>query len=689
LKTYYGLTALMLAIDCENHEIARLLIAHGADVNLRDNTGDSALMFATSRKEAKKSIQIIEMIIKKKADLNLQNNEGNTALMIAIQNQNFQMARILIQNEANVNMVDKNGKNALLYVIQSEETSLSLDVLKMLIKKKADLNLQNNEGNTALMIAIENQNFQMAHILILNGANVNMVDKTALLYVVRYKETCHSIRLLKMMIQKDVDVNLQNKGKTALMIAIENGNDVTANLLLQNGANVDLITERQETAIHYFCSIGKIQSVHFLIKHNANLNIQNSLGKTPLMIALENKNFMISEMLIDYNADLDIFDRNEESFWFYFCAFNSNEFLKNQSSEAILWYFKEYKPKSGKCLIGPNEQRNENLRRYFVDFHKKCLSKLEERNTWFDKPNHEGQTPLLRAIQRKADKWIIELLIRKGANISHVSKRGETALSYAIENNLVDIAELLIKSGANLNLGLGLEPYLYTVCMKRIDSNLCKLLIEHGANLHCRHSRSGTGRVFASLCDWLLSYDSTNRNIYRNALIKELSDTFKYTDYKRFQERVIKSIEDEDVIIVDRNHLEALGIYNKQEKELVEVIEHLKSLEFRERLIADYLNVLEEQKEILETKVLKLDTSLQKSKEPPEKRKKKCQDDFLCDEEVESELDCIESSGLFDEQTKQLEIARRYVQTVKTKLKDGQKLLEFIEKKLLLDQQVY
>ena len=75
------------------------------------------------------------------------------------------------------------------------------------------LNLQNNEGNTALMIAIENQNFQMAHILILNGANVNMVDKTALLYVVRCKETSHSIRLLKMMIQKDVDVNLQNKGK--------------------------------------------------------------------------------------------------------------------------------------------------------------------------------------------------------------------------------------------------------------------------------------------------------------------------------------------------------------------------------------------------------------------------------------------------------------------------------------------
>jgi len=64
--------------------------------------------------------------------------------------------------------------------------------------------------------------------------------------------------------------------------------------------------------------------------------------------------------------------------------------------------------------------------------------------------------------------------------------------------------------------------------------------------------------------------------------------------------RVIESIQDEGGISVDPNHLKALNILEYEEKEIEEPIDYLKSLQFRERLIVDYLNVLEEQNELLE-----------------------------------------------------------------------------------------
>jgi hypothetical protein len=135
------------------------------------------------------------------------------------------------------------------------------------------------------------------------------------------------------------------------------------------------------------------------------------------------------------------------------------------------------------------------------------------------------------------------------------------------------------------------------------ELSLWRLLIQNGINMHCQYEGE---RVFNLLIKRPAFIESEKFKIYRNALIKELSSTFSYSNYDEFRQRVIESIDNEDIVLVDSDHLKALSFLRNDQQDLEDVIRHLKSLEFKERLIVDYLNVLEDQKKLLENRKTKL-----------------------------------------------------------------------------------
>jgi hypothetical protein len=347
-------------------------------------------------------------------------------------------------------------------------------------------------------------------------------------------------------------------------------------------------------------------------------------------------------MLIENNANWNVKDYKGESVWFYLCTLNSSnihsyrsewyhKFIVYNQIEAIKWYFEVYKQNQISCnnyfelielakaltdfyercrssckLVYCNEEENKlkgQLDKFFLDFHKRFLEKFAEKNELLNELNFENQTILIRAIQCRSDKWIIELLINKGANLSHRDNIGKTALHYAIEENLTEIAELLMNKGLNVNDKTIAEPYLITVFKSNTyQTRILKMLIQHGINLHGKYYGKSFFKVFSQEC-----YSSKNCFFFfKNALVNELIDTFKYTDYEKFKQRVVESIDNDDVILIDSDHLEALESVSMDEKE---TFEYLKSFEFKERFIVDYLNFLEDLKERLEMKRRKLNQS--------------------------------------------------------------------------------
>jgi len=99
-------------------EAVHLLLDHGADINILDNLGRSALNYATGAlnwSETSKAEQVVKLIIKAGTDVNVKSTLGFTPLMWAARAGNLEITKLLIEKGANVQDTDNDGNDALHY----------------------------------------------------------------------------------------------------------------------------------------------------------------------------------------------------------------------------------------------------------------------------------------------------------------------------------------------------------------------------------------------------------------------------------------------------------------------------------------------------------------------------------------------------------------------------------------------
>ncbi|MCC9656900.1 ankyrin repeat domain-containing protein [Rhodopirellula halodulae] len=90
----FGRTALMYACTADNAETVKLLLDHGADVNLVDNEENfSPLMFAA----AEGQLEVVELLLKAGADPTKADIDGETAIDFANSNGHAEVAKRLRQ----------------------------------------------------------------------------------------------------------------------------------------------------------------------------------------------------------------------------------------------------------------------------------------------------------------------------------------------------------------------------------------------------------------------------------------------------------------------------------------------------------------------------------------------------------------------------------------------------------------
>jgi len=115
------------------------------------------------------------------------------------------------------------------------------------------------------------------------------------------------------LIQNGIDVNYQDPSKNycALHFAIDD--EFITNLLLENGALVDMQNKKKITALHFAIARNRKKSARALLEHNANPNIQDLQGNTPLHIAILKNNVQLVFLLLQYRADPFILNNNGDA----------------------------------------------------------------------------------------------------------------------------------------------------------------------------------------------------------------------------------------------------------------------------------------------------------------------------------------------------------------------------------------
>jgi ankyrin len=300
-ETWGDTTALMWAVSEGNHAVVRLLIDKGADVNARSKFVPSAtgrgfegatptvpranqaaeenasgsltpLMFAAREGD----LESAKMLIAAGAQIDVRGGDGKDALGLAIFNGGYDVASFLIDQHANVNQADAQRFTPLFWAVDRRNmetapnfpwvvTADPLPLIKKLLDAGANVNfLVNNtprarmrDGSprivfaTALMRAAFSGDIELVKLLLAHGADTKIISKdseTMLMaacgtgFIPGYSKgrtPAERLEVVKLLIDLGQDVNAADDyGITPLMVAANIGDVPVIQYLIDKGADL-------------------------------------------------------------------------------------------------------------------------------------------------------------------------------------------------------------------------------------------------------------------------------------------------------------------------------------------------------------------------------------------------------------------------------------------------------------------
>ena len=320
-----GWTLLHLIVGDGDPDVgfARLLLAHGADVNSRPHCAtrtpphiaslqsQSHVESVDGTDEIKNSPQISGSDVSSESseessddglDFGYNKKSGFTPLHIAVSKGHLDMCQMLLDHKADVRAQDNKG-NTPLHFAASED---HFEVAHMLLEHKANVNAMDKEGSTPLQLAFEGWRADIVRLLLNHGAEAKVNGKcgNTLLHVAVLKR---HIDICRILLGRNAEINFPNDhGSTPLLIASKYGPPDLVQLLLDHNADLDLCDSDGNTPLHYAAFGGQVEVALLLLKLNVDVNSRNKTGSTPLHLAsagFGEGHPDVVRLLLDHSAD--------------------------------------------------------------------------------------------------------------------------------------------------------------------------------------------------------------------------------------------------------------------------------------------------------------------------------------------------------------------------------------------------
>jgi len=170
---YKDKTLLMRTAERKADHLVKFLLDHGADPNLQNKKGETALMYAETE-------AAVKYLIAAGADPNLQNEDGETALLHAWLHP--LIISTLLEAGADATHIDLRGNTAMHYWGYMQNAN----VLEDLLSRGCLLDEPNHDGFTPLMIAAQSGHGRAVLTLLEKGADASRRDKDGISILYHY-----------------------------------------------------------------------------------------------------------------------------------------------------------------------------------------------------------------------------------------------------------------------------------------------------------------------------------------------------------------------------------------------------------------------------------------------------------------------------------------------------------------------
>lgn len=273
--------------SCENIDIVSSLINAGADVNAKTDTGETPLCQAAHSF----FVDTARLLLSNGADKNIRNNRGTTALETITE---------LVDYLPHVSAAEKGQMIEAGFVFN---TRVAMELIKLLSQEETV-----STFNSLLLYELDNgKDSATIRELLLSGANPNQVydDGCSVLYVAVEYDLSEVVKLL---INAGANVNAKiSSGHTPLHYAIEKESLEIIQALLFHGADPNI--KKPEGVPTLYCAVlsktNGYAICEALINAGAEIDSFNASFQTPLHLAAEQNKVEIVRLLIEAGADVN------------------------------------------------------------------------------------------------------------------------------------------------------------------------------------------------------------------------------------------------------------------------------------------------------------------------------------------------------------------------------------------------
>ncbi|MDO9011161.1 MAG: ankyrin repeat domain-containing protein [Gallionella sp.] len=407
----------------------------------------------------------IERLLGVQADVSAQNAESDMALHLVAASGNRKAVELLLAHHANVNASNRFGYTPLHVAAYWKHN----EIVQLLLEKGAEVHVISASGATPLCRAVTPID------------DVSASEFGGIASVLTPAAAMANKQLVELLLANGAKVNVKtNDGITPLHLAAVLGVPDIVELLIARGAEVNSKGDDGYASLYLAAKYDRKDVAEILLAHQAVVEQKTAKGDSPLSIAAAYGNRPTAELLLRHGANPNIKDKRGLSpLWLNLKA--TNRFYALAS------------PALGGGLTSDDKEKLSQARKQVKGEWQAVARLLVEHGADLSEDN-SGNGPLYMAATT-GDRELVELMLAKGARVSGgLSECAcETPLHSAIAEHHPEVAGLLINHGANVNArNPSKRTPLHFLAVYIHDGKLAELMIAQGADVNAREKTGET-----------------------------------------------------------------------------------------------------------------------------------------------------------------------------------------------------